>query len=567
MSESLSTFERLVLTLNSAERMDMYRKLAEAAEADSPAPEPIDRAVEEGGVSVEARLQAEPLLVRIWIAIRAFFTSSSPIRVYSESLVAQLGRNLAHTHGSYINVRQATLTEAFLSEARSLRACQDFFRASVASSENDRGGFYLVLGSLLMPATHRRVQEETDPFTLPMAQEQKVDARLSFLRKMDVILSAVPDEERSRMYQAARALLWLSVFCSLPIDRLTLRFGQGGERESTCPIDLVSEELRSLARALDSARRIPVALLESLFLVSSQDRLGDEGFDLDRECATFVSSASAHLSRVREFRANVPVTSLARLAMRDVGWVPEAIEGSEDWFLLYKGSCRRRFDERWSAWTGEHRKALLHRNILLFLDADSLMELASRPWEGLWLSLSVRRELSLRFLKHLFSGTYQTAIAKTLKILLIEGDFLRRENLMEYTDAFSALERADQDLSRFEERLSPKGDLGEGFEIVRRERMATVKGKARLDNLMLSIDAEVEQIASRIAGAFRSVESVLGGILAPVRAGPYDTLANLASIQGKHNDRFRRDLANVRELVATAFALLSEAEIVEKEGK
>jgi hypothetical protein len=47
---------------------------------------------------------------------------------------------------------------------------------------------------------------------------------------------------------------------------------------------------------------------------------------------------------------------------------------------------------------------------------------------------------------------------------------------MEYTDAFSAPRGADQDLTRFGSGFR-EGRLGEGFEIFRRERMATVKGR------------------------------------------------------------------------------------------
>ena len=60
--------------------------------------------------------------------------------------------------------------------------------------------------------------------------------------------------------------------------------------------------------------------------------------------------------------------------------------------------------------------------------------------------------------------------------------------------------------------------------------MATVKGKARLENMMLTTDSETETIIGKAVTAFTSMDLILGGILDVVRAG-YETLVNLASIQ------------------------------------
>ena len=154
---------------------------------------------------------------------------------------------------------------------------------------------------------------------------------------------------------------------------------------------------------------------------------------------------------------------------------------------------------------------------------------------------------------------------KPLKILLIEGDFYRRENLVEYTDAFSVLEHQQQVLEMFERRLSEKGDFGESFMIIDRERMISVKGRVRLENLMVSVEFEAIGIVNRVLEGFRSGDSVLGGVRATARGGPYETLANASSIQGNFNERFKKDLAHVRQLVKSAVDLLGEAAAVERE--
>jgi len=165
----------------------------------------------------------------------------------------------------------------------------------------------------------------------------------------------------------------------------------------------------------------------------------------------------------------------------------------------------------------------------------------------------------------MFSTIYPLDMMKPLKILLIDGDFYRRENLVEYTDAFSTLEHMHQQLETFENRLSPKGDLGEGFILLHAEKGASVKAKARLENLMLNIDFEAEVIIGRAMTAFRSIDTILGGVLGVVRGGAYETLVNMASIQGKFNERYRRELDSVRSLIQGAAGFLSDAEVIEKE--
>jgi hypothetical protein len=193
-------------------------------------------------------------------------------------------------------------------------------------------------------------------------------------------------------------------------------------------------------------------------------------------------------------------------------------------------------------------------------------DLVNAPWKNMWIPLVLRREVSFRFVKGIFKKIYPQVLMKPLKILLIEGDFYRRENLIEYTDAFSNLEHMAQTVDLFEARLSAKGDLGEVFVLLQKEKVATVRGKTRLENLMLTTNSETDMIIGKAISSFRSIDAILGGILSVVRGGPYETLVNLASIQGRANDKYRKDLAVVRQRIQEACQILEEAEVIEREA-
>jgi hypothetical protein len=334
----------------------------------------------------------------------------------------------------------------------------------------------------------------------------------------------------------------------------------------SCSIDTISNELQSLANVLASGRRISVLLLEALFLFSVQASLAEEKFNIEIACRDFVDKAVLFLTDIRNFKERIFLSDFIRFTESDVSWQPEVKGEGEDWFVLYKGAWKSRFEARWSSWNSLHRKAMLEKSICIFLGVSELPTLQHHPWEGLWISLSLRREVSVCFVKGLFLTIYPQIWMKPLKILLIDGDFYKRENLAEFTDAFSTLEHMRQVVETFENRCSPKGDIGEGFLLVQGERLATISGKARIDNLMLTLNSDAEQIISLTLSACRSVDAVLSGILAATRGGPYDTLLNLSTVQGKMNERYRKELANVHQMVKGVCTILGEAEVVEKDA-
>jgi len=568
MNDNPNTFERLVLTLESTQRQDMLRQLAEKNSQQENAIEParrIDGGLPEERFFPDKKLLEEPFPVRLWFTIIAFFSSSSPTRLYSESLVSRLGKKLALSYGRLIDAKNGLYTAELHQELLKLRKIQGFFSALLTAYENDKGAFYIILGSMYMPITCSQILKTTDPFSVPYDRELHKDVRQSFLREMETIFAAIPEQERSPMYQAVQSIEWIRNFAAMPVERMLFRFNAVSGVKPSCNIDSIEDEMKVLAQVLAGGKKIPILLLESLYLFTVQNEMLSEKFDMERECETFVSTASINLSGIRQFKTSVPVSDFVRFSMHDVAWQPTVTERGEDWFLLFKNAWKKRFDEKWADWNRLHRKAMLEKNSCLFLGVDSIPPLRNRPWEGLWLPLSLRREFSVIFLNVMFSTIYPLDMMKPLKILLLDGDFYRRENLVEYTDAFSTLEHMHQLLETFENRLSPKGDLGEGFVLLHAENGASVKGKARLENLMLNLDFEAEVIIGRAMTAFRSMDAILGGVVGVVRGGAYETLINMASIQGKFNERYRKELESVRSQIQGAAGYLSDAEVIEKE--
>lgn len=568
MNENTELFERLVLSLESNERRDMLRKLAEItelSEAEAAISTHSNSLPGEDRVSPQEQLLALPFVIRLWFAIFAFLSSSSPTRVYSEHLVRRLGRDLSRSSGNLINTEKRNYISDFYTLLVELKRTQAFFLRLLTAYENNKGGFYLILGSLLMKDSSDALAKAADPFSHPFQEDPKKDLRVSLMCGIEQTFSIITEAERGKMYQAAQAIEWLKYFCDISFDRMIMRFGLVSEKVNTCLIESIGEDIKLLANVLSSGKRIPVLLLESLFLFAEQNKLEDEKFEIEKECRGFVDAASRNLSVIRNFKNTVPITGFVRFTLRDVSWMPNLVEGGEDWFGFYRSAWKKQFEQRWDEWNHLHKKAMLEKRICDMLDIREMPSILHRPWEGMWLPLTLRRELSFAFLKGVFSKLYPTIIMKPLKILLIEGDFYRRENLMEFTDAFSTLEHQQQVIETFETRLSSKGDIGEGFELIQRDRIATVKGKARLDNLMLTTSSATEVIIGKAISAFRSMDAILEGVLNVVRGAAYETLVNMASIQGKQNIKYRKELTIVRQLMLDIVDILEQIEKLENE--
>ncbi|ULQ60501.1 DUF5312 domain-containing protein [Brucepastera parasyntrophica] len=565
MAGKMTTFEQLVRTLESAERQDMLRRLADITEVrteETNIAGPVKK--HEGHADSEGKqdLVSEPLLVRIWYFITAFFSSITPEQKYSKHLIRMLGKRLAKTDGQYIDVQKRLYSSAFFQELYTLNKAHGFFCSLMKIFENDEGNFYIVLASLMMKKTTEAIAATADPFVEPYDRETDKDVRAILLRGMNTAFQSVPDEEKNQMQLAAQAIEWLRKFCNFQMNHLLSLFTEIPGYGRGCLIETATEEMKNLAEVLNGAGKVPILLLEALFLFSVQEDAVNERFDMEKECANFIQTAVEQLSAIRQFKLRIPLVDFVRYSSEDLDWHPRSLDKGSEWFKLFKNAWRSRFEEKWAEWNRLYKGTLIRKQICAFLGIQELPSLQYHPWEGLWIPLNLHNELPLLFLKGLFTTVYPSVMMKPLKILMIEGEFYKRENLIEYTEAFNTLEHQKQDIANFESRLSPKGDIGGGFFLAHKDHLATMKAKARLENLMLTTENEAEMIVTRVLTAFHTILAILAGILDYSHTSPYDHLINLSSIQGNMNERYRKDLASVRQLIQDTCNLIQEIQAI-----
>lgn len=565
MNPQLSTFDKLVESLSTEEAQAMLAKIAECMkmsadiQTDSKTePLLVDRQLESG-----LQVNNEPFFIRVWLRFKSFLKSLPIENVYEEELIRRLGRDLHRNYRQYINIKDNIFTNDFYELLCGLRKTQLFFSSLLSAYDSDKGDFYLLVSSFAAPEVYAKLMYNTDPFSSAAGAQASPNLRADFLKKIDEAFSLMSSDYKTEMYRTAGAVEWMRHFCELPIDKSVLRFTVDPAAEPSCSVYLIAAEIGMLASVLCTIKPIPDVVLQALFLLSKQDKLNSKFLNLNEESVGFISQASYALESIKRFSVKIPILELARYTSKSIHWEPERLEKGEDWFQLFKAAWKKRFNERWQLWATEQRRTRLNREMLTLLDMDKIPPLLHRPWEDAWLVLRFKREFIFNFLSAFFSTLYPFVLQPVLKILLMEGNFYRRENLAEYTNAFTALEKQPSCIATFESRLSTEGEIGAAFVQLKERTMASLKSKNSLEALMKNIETEAKQIITASQEAFKALTALLNGFIEGNKGNVYGPLLNWSLIQGNNNMEFRNQVEEVKNLLQKTTSILTEAEKLE----
>jgi len=570
MDKSLSTFDQLVKSLSTEETQSLLNSIQQSMDEFSSA---VPQEEKEDNFSEKIRehqaegLSNEPFFVRLWLSIRAFLRSIPLKVIYNEELLKRMAKNLKRTAGSYINISQNVYTGVFYKELKNLRKTQLFFTSLLSSYDSDKGSFYMLLSSFVSPATYEKLMKETNPFSIKIGSEVSANIRTGFLRKIDSVFSNLTDEEKREMYLCAQAIEWMKSFCSLALDKTLLRFAVVSDTNATCQALTIQPEMEVLSSILYSKKNLPHNLLQALFLMHAQENIIDDDSRMLKEADEFIKDAIEALGTIRIFLKQVPLLDITRYIKKDISWIPYKLTGGEDWFIYFKQAWYERFNQKWSTWSYEQKKFNIKVQMINLLKVGDLDSMKFCPWRNLWVDCKFRKEMPFLFLKTFFYAFYSQRVSETLKTILVEGSFYRHENLNEYTTSYNVLEHRKGEFEKFENRLSPTGDIGSTFVKIRAEKTATLKNKNQIEGLMHTIESEAKQLINSSIEALKSIELILTGILGGGKTSLYATITNWASIGGSNNGIFREEVATVKEQIHTMLNLLSLTEKLETEAK
>jgi hypothetical protein len=381
---------------------------------------------------------------------------------------------------------------------------------------------------------------------------------------MDDIFETITDGQRSLMYFNARCLFCLKELSAFLYDRLLSAFSFDSSLGQVCSVRLVQDQLMNLNSILYSLPQVPaMTLLESLFVFMLQDQMGNLAVDVESEAKTMLARAEVSLAGIRNFNKNVPLTLILRCASRELSLVPKVISGGEDWFVVYRDYWKNQVDARCREFTKDHKQAALSEAFNQYLKGVPVKPLANATSAEKPGAIPVAGAQGLAFLLTFYDEVFIPDLNKVLRPILLDGEFYKRENRTQFTEAYNDLMKIGDAIRGFDFRLSTAGDYGKRYEVAKGEISSLPVKRRKIQIVVQEVSEEAMKIINNIRAACKTMVQVLDGILRKDPAGVFDTLSNIQALSGKHGPPLTSRIDEAVVKLESALKLLDEVNFLE----
>ncbi|MGP1438937.1 MAG: DUF5312 family protein [Treponema sp.] len=570
MEEKKSTFESLVASLSEEETKKLLFNISNSMQNVQTELQETPQIADDVPKAEKAtvNLTKEPFFLRIWLTILSLIKSIPVESLYQKELVNRIGRDLKDHDSKYINISKQLYTSEFYKLLSNLRKTQVFFSSMLDCYNSDKNNFYMLLSSFVAPYLYDSLIKISSSFDV-VALDTSNARKNTILKEIEKLTTELDTDIKAEMYKVSRAIEWMRTFCDFSLDKVLLKFSVQPS-ESTCSIFAIQNEIELLASVLASSKNIPIAMLQTLFLLCKKDvlPLGKDITMEQKEVAEqnankFIDDALKALSYIDEFKKNIPMKKIVKYVKQDITWVPIAFSAGEDWFLYFKHAWKDLFLQEWNLWVSNIQKEAIKSRMLQIVEAKALQEINYKPWRKLLEEAPLKNETILEFFKTFFQTIYPNKFMPTLKIIISEGAFYRTDNLSEYTSAFNSLNQTIKEITSFENELSPESIIGTSFASIIESGVLTIKTKTQMETLIRNIESDIKRICTRILDVLKSMNVILTGVVGGSKTGIYATLTNWSSIQGNNNKKFQDDIIKIKETIVSIIDLINTMSSIE----
>jgi hypothetical protein len=537
--EVSSLFDKLVLDLSSRERRDLLDKIQGSRNVSV---EPLmAETIEEEETNFDTEYYKLSIFRKIILFIISLFTGKKRRILVEEYLLRKLTDRIRTRHPGLVDFSRRILVGGFRNELEYLNRAISLLKEplhTVMSSE--RGAFFAFLISVELEFIQQRIIEETDPSTIYETQHftEVAEVRGEMERRFNHILETISPEDRTRIYQYALSLDYFYQLCSYNFEEIIMHFDNnrfGGR--GVLNFSLAKNKLMRLSDILQSVGYPPPSdALKAVFLFYYYDKFDDPNYNMKKRLEQSLEEAENGFSCVRQFNNRVPVVDIIKCILKNYNYRPQKIKGGEDWFVLFKNYWQKRFDSMFGAFYKEKKVRVFIEQSHYFLETDFVSEPHYYNQHLQYENLGIKYYLSIIFIKNFYERLFIQKINRSLKVLLINGNFYKKENRSDFTDAFNGMNSIYEMIGALDKDVSPAGELGGKLELLKMEVIKTKEVKKKAQNMFKTIDARAKKIVEDSIIHFSTLINVLDGILYGKVGGKYDTISNLKSIGGRENN-------------------------------
>jgi hypothetical protein len=530
-------FERLSANISQYERLRLLEKIGTFTGTSERALliSEKESAPQENAETAYLRL---PWYKRLWFFILGFFTGKTRMDAFIHSQVADIGRSVELLFPGMFDWQKGLLRASFQTELKKLKEAARFFYSVLdAGISRNVGNFLVFLGSVEMKEIHAELSERTQPENFAAENPEVSDIKLQQMAVslVEEEIDKISEESRHIMYESAHYIACLRNLASFLFDRLIMSFGKTqGYIEPVCIAASVKTQLAGLNDSLYSIKRTPPqALLTAMFIFTVPEYTAGQDYDAESEMQKFVSRAEKAVEIIRAFNHRVPLTRILRCVLRNTSYLPSEMPGGEDWFMLYRKTWVGNVTEQFNEFIKERYKARIQTLCDTLFGHDF-----PDPFENFDIDFSdngipVNNFETLSFLMTFHKLIFMPVINVFIRPILIDGDFIKKENKTEFTEAYNVLIKLDDTIKNAVQRIDKNSDYGKRWDQIMVETQSITLRRRKMGIIVEDVNTMVNTIIRDGGKAIVSMEFILDGILNPAHGKPYDTLANITKIIGK----------------------------------
>ncbi len=554
-------FETLVLELRDDERQRLLQKLRNAASVST---EPLLARMphESGRPDYVALFGHLDFFTKFFLIIKGMVTNQSKEELIKERLVKGILKKLESQCLGLVDTKRKALLDSFWQELSKLRQSARYFYDLLDKSlEKRKPAFFAFLASLVLEDVHEELVTQTDPRHI--AEENPVasdaDIRIHVTRALENALTMVSEDQRRSMYHDVHSLYVLRKLSAFPFDRFLAAFQVAASGEHEMSFWAAADNLEDLDSILGSIAVPPsLKLMEALLAFEFNDDYSSKAFNLDGAIKAELIKAEQALSGIRTFNARVPIDILLQAAKEDPEAQSKPVAGGEDWFALFKAYWRERADKTFLHWQSERRMAQLQGEIAVIVGTETPTRFVNMLEEGSDTTPPMRLSKTLRFIESFYYTAILGDLNRVFKLILAEGEFYKRDNKMDFTEAYAKLLQTPEELKAFDLSLGPEGELGRMYVQARADPSPIAIKRRKIESAIQAAETEADAILRRSLDAMNRLFLVFKGILSGDTRGKYDSLSNLSRIDGKANAEFLKSMETAKERLEKAAYLAAE---------
>ena len=544
--EDKSVFSRLISDLTQSERLDMINKMRHIAPINDL---PLKEEIIEEEYDHEKCYHNFSFFEKVYIFFTVLFSAREKEKVIEGLSMNKLSRELEKNRPDLINCNKKIFLNKFLLEIEKLEDSITIFKSTLSlimrSGESE---FIAFLVGLYFPEIEAKLLEQIDPKKI--SEEQEFENSFQLKRhiefRIDEILSEIDSDKKKIIYREIKNLHVLNTLSVFNFERIISAFTTvDGETNATCGFIDIRKSLHQLLDILFSLNVSPSAdTLDAVFMFEYE--LSNPDYDLEKILQLNLKEANITLETIRKFNSEIPLESILCLVNRNMNFHPSHIGGAEDWYALFRRFWYKKFDKMMEIYTEGEKRHQLEEDASFFLNISTKPVLPNYK-KGLWDKIfHIKYEVSAGFINAFMSGIFIRELIKPLKLVLIDGQFYKEQNRMDYNKSYRTLTDTVDTLKKLDDSLAVRGGYYELVKKIESEKSSKDTIAEQIEEVIASVDKEFEKIIISFNAALRLIIDVISGIVQGEMGGVYDTLSNLGYIGKGDNKNLMSQLNEIR---------------------